>query len=294
MARRAGWQVNDKRVRRLWRDEGSEGALKRRKKRLTGIGVPSGRCARSARTPCGRWTSSSTSTVDGRTLKMLNVIDEFTREALRSSSIAPSTPTPSSTSSTDLVLQQWGAGLRPLRQRSRVHGPRRRATGAGSTASLTVSSIPARHGRTPGSSRSTAGYATSCSTAGSFDSPARSPGDHRGLAHRLQRQPTPHRPRRPHPIRVRPTAWTIDPPTPSRIATGPPIGSPSEALVTEDITPFERERLREALEEEVRRQLPADRRLVRVMDWDPGGGHAVENASGMRKYKVAYETEPRD
>ena len=67
-----------------------------------------------------------------------------------------------------------------------------------------------------------------------------------------------------------------------------------EALVTEDITPFERERLREALEEEVRRQLPADRRLVRVVDWDPGGGHAVENAPGMRKYRVAYETEPRD
>jgi hypothetical protein len=29
----------------------------------------------------------------------------------------------------------------------------------------------------------------------------------------------------------------------------------TEALVTEDITPFERERLREALEDEVRRQL---------------------------------------
>jgi hypothetical protein len=60
----------------------------------------------------------------------------------------------------------------------------------------------------------------------------------------------------------------------------------TEASVTEDITPFERERLREALEEEVRRQLPADRRLVRVVDWDPGGGHAVENAPGMRQYRV--------
>ena len=68
----------------------------------------------------------------------------------------------------------------------------------------------------------------------------------------------------------------------------------TEASVTEDITPFERERLREALEDEVRRQLPADRRLVRVVDWDPGGGHAVENTPGMRKYRVAYETEPRD
>ena len=68
----------------------------------------------------------------------------------------------------------------------------------------------------------------------------------------------------------------------------------TEASVTEDITPFERERLREALEEEVRRQLPTDRRLLRVVDWDPGGGHAVENTPGMRKYRVAYETEPRD
>jgi hypothetical protein len=69
----------------------------------------------------------------------------------------------------------------------------------------------------------------------------------------------------------------------------------TETLVTEDITPFERERLREALEEEVRRQLPADRRLVRVVDWDdPGGGHAVESAPGMRRYRVANETEPRD
>jgi hypothetical protein len=59
----------------------------------------------------------------------------------------------------------------------------------------------------------------------------------------------------------------------------------TEALVTEDIMPFERERLREALEEEVRRRLPTDRRLVRVVDWDPGGG---------RKSRVAYETEPRD
>ena len=35
----------------------------------------------------------------------------------------------------------------------------------------------------------------------------------------------------------------------------------TEALVSEDITRFERERLREALEDEVRRQLPTDRQL---------------------------------
>src|SRR6185312_13457167 len=45
----------------------------------------------------------------------------------------------------------------------------------------------------------------------------------------------------------------------------------TEALVTEDITPFERERLREALEDEVRRQLPTDRQLLRVVDCGSGG-----------------------
>ena len=39
MARRAGWKVNNKRVRRLWRDEGLRVPQRRRKKRLTGIGI---------------------------------------------------------------------------------------------------------------------------------------------------------------------------------------------------------------------------------------------------------------
>ena len=42
MARRAGWQVNNKRIRRLWRDEGLRVPQRRRKKRLTGIGVAVG------------------------------------------------------------------------------------------------------------------------------------------------------------------------------------------------------------------------------------------------------------
>src|SRR6185369_8585060 len=50
--------------------------------------------------------------------------------------------------------------------------------------------------------------------------------DYRRLALRLQRQQTPLRPRRTHANRVRPTV-DHDPPTPSRIATGPPNGSPS-------------------------------------------------------------------
>ena len=63
----------------------------------------------------------------------------------------------------------------------------------------------------------------------------------------------------------------------------------TEALVTEDITPFERERLREALEDEVRRQLPTDRQLLRVVDWDPGGGR-----SGKRSRHEEVQGRVRD
>jgi O-acetyl-ADP-ribose deacetylase (regulator of RNase III) len=42
MARRAGWRVNDKRIRRLWREEGLRVPQRRRKKRLTGVGVAVG------------------------------------------------------------------------------------------------------------------------------------------------------------------------------------------------------------------------------------------------------------
>lgn len=41
-ARRGGWQVNNKRVRRLRRDEGLWVAQRRKKNRLTGIGVAVG------------------------------------------------------------------------------------------------------------------------------------------------------------------------------------------------------------------------------------------------------------
>lgn len=39
MARRSGWQVNDKRIRRLWRQEGLRVPQRRKRKRLLGIGV---------------------------------------------------------------------------------------------------------------------------------------------------------------------------------------------------------------------------------------------------------------
>jgi putative transposase len=82
MARRAGWKANNKRIRRLWREEGRRVPQRRRKKRLTGVGVAVG--AMSPIRPNVIWAMDFQfdTTADGRTLKMLNVIDEFTREAL--------------------------------------------------------------------------------------------------------------------------------------------------------------------------------------------------------------------
>jgi putative transposase len=81
-ARRTGWQVNDKRVRRLWRDEGLRVPQKKRKKRLTGIGTHVG--AMCPIRPNVLWALDFQfdTLANGRTIKMLNVIDEFTREAL--------------------------------------------------------------------------------------------------------------------------------------------------------------------------------------------------------------------
>ena len=79
-ARRGGWAVNDKRIRRLWRDEGLRVPQRSRKKRLTGTGTQVG--AMSPIRPNVLWALDFQFDVtnDGRTIKMLNIIDEYTRE----------------------------------------------------------------------------------------------------------------------------------------------------------------------------------------------------------------------
>jgi transposase InsO family protein len=82
MARKAGWAVNNKRVRRLWRDEGLRVPQRRRKKRLTGVGTAVGAMSPIAPNVIWAMDFQFDTTADGRTIKMLNIIDEFTREAL--------------------------------------------------------------------------------------------------------------------------------------------------------------------------------------------------------------------
>jgi putative transposase len=79
-ARREGWRVNDKRIQRLWREEGLKVPYRKRKKPHRGIGMAVG--AMCPIRPDALWALDFQFdvTVNGKTLKMLNIVDEFTRE----------------------------------------------------------------------------------------------------------------------------------------------------------------------------------------------------------------------
>jgi len=80
---RDGWEINRKRVQRLWREEGLRVARRPHKRRR-----PSERAGEAQRLRAERpdhvWALDfqHDQSADGRTLRLVNVIDEFTREAL--------------------------------------------------------------------------------------------------------------------------------------------------------------------------------------------------------------------
>ncbi len=78
-----GWRVNRKRVGRIWRLEGLRVATKQRKRRRLGSqdGTVTRRYA-SARNEVWSYDFVMDQTEDGRRLKMLPVVDEYTRECL--------------------------------------------------------------------------------------------------------------------------------------------------------------------------------------------------------------------
>lgn len=79
-ARRAGWKVNDKRIQRLWREEGLKVPYRKRKKPHRGIGTAVGAMCPIAPNALWAMDFQFDSTVDRRTIKLLNIVDEFTRE----------------------------------------------------------------------------------------------------------------------------------------------------------------------------------------------------------------------
>ena len=164
-------------------------------------------------------------TIDHRQVKMLNVIDEFTRECL-------AIVVDHSIDADDVVAVLDRLAVERGRAPAFVrfdNGPSSSSTssptGAGSTAPSACSSTPARRGRTPGSSRSTAASATSCSTCWQFDSLLEAQvliGDWR-IDYNINRPHTAHGDLTPTEFAQ---AWTTNtPPTQRRIAAGPLIGA---------------------------------------------------------------------
>jgi putative transposase len=81
--RELGWEVNRKRVQRLWREEGLRVPQRRRKwRRLGDSTVPAERLRAERPNQVWAFDFQFDQTADGRALKLLNIVDEFTREAL--------------------------------------------------------------------------------------------------------------------------------------------------------------------------------------------------------------------
>jgi len=86
LLRREGWTVNKKRVQRLWREEGLKvpgGKQRKRRRLLQGTGE-SGCARRRAEHKDHVWSYDFVMdrTEDGRRLKMMPIVDEYTRECL--------------------------------------------------------------------------------------------------------------------------------------------------------------------------------------------------------------------
>ena len=83
LLRRSGWLVNDKRVERIWRREGLKVPSKQPKRKR--LWFNDGSCIRlRAERPNHVWSYDfmEDRTHDGRKIRMLNVVDECTRECL--------------------------------------------------------------------------------------------------------------------------------------------------------------------------------------------------------------------
>ncbi len=81
--REQGWEVNRKRVQRVWREEALRVPQRRQKRRRLGESAAAADRLRAER-PNHVWALDfqHDQTADGRMLRLLNVVDEFTREAL--------------------------------------------------------------------------------------------------------------------------------------------------------------------------------------------------------------------
>jgi putative transposase len=84
LLRREGWEVNKKRVHRLWREADLKVPAGRRRKRQRLASSENGVARRRAEYPGHLWSYdfAMDATEDGRRLKMMPVVDEYSRESL--------------------------------------------------------------------------------------------------------------------------------------------------------------------------------------------------------------------
>jgi putative transposase len=165
--RQAGWAVNRKAVQRLWREEGLRVPTRRRKRqRLGSSTIPAARLA--AEYPNHVWALDYQfdQTTDGRVRKLLDVVDEHTREALAIQvdiQVERRIDADATVAVLDQLVVERGTAPRFLRcdndPELTANALRDwcRFTGAGP-----APSSPVRPGRTRTSSPSAGGCATSC------------------------------------------------------------------------------------------------------------------------------------
>ena len=191
--REQGWRVNRKAVQRLWREEGLRVPSQRRKRQRLGTSTtPAARLA--AEHPDHVWALDYQfdQTEDGRRLKLLNVVDEHTREAL-TITVDRRIDADETVKVLDRLVVERG---RPPRFIRMDNGPELTcervarlvpATGAGT--SYIEPGAPWQNpyveSRQPPARRA-AGR-------GGLQQPARGPGVGGGLAHRVQHRPAPQR-----------------------------------------------------------------------------------------------------
>ena len=201
-----GHHVNRKRVQRLWREEGLRVPARRRKRQRLGEStVPADRLR--AQRPDHVWALDFQfdQTADGRVIKLLNVVDEFTREAL-AIHVARRIDSDQTVNVLERLANQRGAPAHVRCDNGPELTAHALATGVASATPGRRSSSPARRGRTPTWSPSTAACATSCSTSNSSAASPR-PSSSSKTGARTTTRTDPTRPWATRPRRVFASAW---------------------------------------------------------------------------------------
>jgi hypothetical protein len=227
LLKREGWACNRKRVQRLWRDEGLH-VPRRKRRRRKAARTPS---SVTATRPDQVWALDYIfdATADGRPIKILNITDEYTREALaclagpldqrRPDRQHPREPRRDPRAHT---------GPHPLRQRPRTRGrntprlvPLSRHQSQLHRTRRTLAKPLRRIVQRPPTTRTARTRV--------LQQPLRSPDPARRLAARVQQLPPTPIPQLPNPSSIRPPL-ACSPPTRTLITSGPKNGVTSEPI----------------------------------------------------------------